>query len=97
MKNLLLITTLLLSALLAAGCSFSKTDNSNVAVNTNAAAETTPAGEPAAAGAQSQAAAAEALVADLYKQHDAKKGPFFQTKSRALVDKYFTKPLADLI
>ena len=39
----------------------------------------------------------EALVADLYKQHDANKSPFFQAKNRALVDKYFTKATADLI
>lgn len=39
----------------------------------------------------------EAVVANLYKQHDAKKSPFFQTKNRPLVDKYFTKPLANLI
>jgi hypothetical protein len=38
-----------------------------------------------------------ALVADLYKQHDAKKSPFFQSKSRARVDKYFKKTTADLI
>jgi len=38
-----------------------------------------------------------ALVADLYKQHDAKKSPFFQDKNRALVDKYFTRDTADLI
>ena len=38
-----------------------------------------------------------ALVADLYKQHDAQKSPFFQTKNRALVDKYFTRATADLI
>jgi Protein of unknown function (DUF3828) len=38
-----------------------------------------------------------ALVADLYKQHDAKKSPFFQTKNRGLLDKYFTKSTADLI
>ena len=38
----------------------------------------------------------DALIADLtvYKN---KRGPFFQTRSRALVDKYFAKPLADLI
>ncbi len=41
--------------------------------------------------------APDVLVADLYKQHDADKSPFFQTKSRALVDKYFTKATADLI
>ena len=36
------------------------------------------------------------LVADLYKQHDAQRGPFFQ-KDRARIDKYFAKPLADLV
>ncbi|MEO7538791.1 MAG: DUF3828 domain-containing protein [Pyrinomonadaceae bacterium] len=69
----------------------------NVAVNTESPTPVTVAGTPASAGAESQTASAEALVADLYKQHDAKKSPFFQTKNRALVDKYFTKPLADLI
>ena len=39
----------------------------------------------------------EALVADLYKAHDQKRGPFFQTRSRALLDKYFEKSLADMI
>ena len=39
----------------------------------------------------------EALVADLYQAQKAKRGPFFQTRSRALVDKYFEKSLADLI
>lgn len=44
-----------------------------------------------------QAVTPTALVADLYRQHDAQKSPFFQDKSRALVDKYFTKATADLI
>ena len=39
----------------------------------------------------------EALIADLYQAHKNKRGPFFQTRSRALVDKYFAKPLAELI
>lgn len=39
----------------------------------------------------------EALVAKLYKAHDAEKSPFFQDKDRALVDHYFTKELADLM
>jgi hypothetical protein len=38
----------------------------------------------------------EQTVAALYKQHT-KQSPFFQTKSRALVDRYFDKDLADLI
>lgn len=41
--------------------------------------------------------APDKLVRDLYKAHKAGQGPFFQTKNRALVDKYFTKGLADLI
>lgn len=40
---------------------------------------------------------ADVLVAELYKAHDQKRGPFFQTKSRALLDKYFEKSLADMI
>ena len=39
----------------------------------------------------------DALVADLYKAHDQKRGPFFQTKSRALLYTYFEKSLADMI
>ena len=41
--------------------------------------------------------APDALVRDLYKQHDASKSPFFQAENRALVDKYFDTNLADLI
>lgn len=95
-----LVLTISLTAVSA--CSYN-TANSNAATNTtantnaNAPANTEPAGTPVAAGGESQASAAEALVADLYKQHDAKKSPFFQTKNRALVGKYFTNRLADLI
>jgi len=38
-----------------------------------------------------------ALVADLYKAHQQKRSPFFQTRSRALLYKYFEKNLADMI
>src|SRR5689334_3224246 len=55
------------------------------------------AGVPMHAAAHVQAGTPEAVVADLYKAHNAKRSPFFQTKNRALVDKYFTKPLADMI
>src|SRR5437867_8570740 len=37
------------------------------------------------------------LVADLYKQHERKHSPFFQTRSRAALYKYFEKSLADMI
>src|SRR5882672_5299214 len=39
----------------------------------------------------------DALVADLYRVHNAKHSPFFQTRSRALLFKYFEKSLADMI
>lgn len=39
----------------------------------------------------------DVLVKALYTAHNADRGPFFQTKNRALVDKYFTKDFADLI
>lgn len=39
----------------------------------------------------------EGLVAELYKQTDNENSPFFQDKNRELVDKYFTKNLADMI
>ena len=48
----------------------------------------------ATASAQSAPAAARAVVSSLYA---ARSSPFFQTKNRALVDKYFTKELADMI
>ncbi len=36
------------------------------------------------------------LVADLYRQHKLR-SPFFQTRSRTLLDRYFAKELADLL
>jgi hypothetical protein len=38
----------------------------------------------------------DAVVANLYKQHK-KRSPFFQTRSRALLDEFFEKNLANLI
>src|ERR1700752_9650 len=39
----------------------------------------------------------DVIVRNLYFAQQAGSGPFFQTKSSALVDKYFRKDLADLI
>lgn len=39
----------------------------------------------------------DAVVKNFYATHDAGRSPFFQSKNRALVDRYFTKELADLI
>ncbi|MGI8788721.1 MAG: DUF3828 domain-containing protein [Pyrinomonadaceae bacterium] len=61
-------------------------------VSNSATANTTPVAEN-----QTQTIAPDALVRDLYDQQKKDKGPFFQTKNRALVDKYFDKNLADLI
>jgi hypothetical protein len=47
--------------------------------------------------AQSSRMTPDALVKDLYWQHDHKHSPFFQRRSRALLYKYFEKSLADLI
>ena len=49
------------------------------------------------AGKTNRTLAPDAVVRNFYAAHDAGKSPFFQSKNRALVDKYFTKELADLI
>lgn len=61
----------------------------------SAANETPIPSETKAAGVQF--ASPEDLVKELYKQHDAENGPFFQTKKREYVDKFFVKSLADMI
>ena len=38
----------------------------------------------------------EQLVTDLYRQHK-QRSPFFQIRSRTLLDRYFTRKLADLL
>ena len=47
--------------------------------------------------AQTRVSSPDGLVKDLYRVHNQKHSPFFQTRSRALLDKYFEKNLADLI
>src|SRR5713226_5144543 len=39
----------------------------------------------------------DALVTNLYRVHKLRRSPFFQTRSRALLYKYFEKSLADMI
>jgi hypothetical protein len=98
MKNSLNLTTVILVLVLSAiACSWNRSDP-GVVVNSNASAAATPeqSGEPLSSGAESQFAAAERLIAELYRQHDADKGPFRERK-RAVIDKYFAKPLADMI
>lgn len=94
--NKLLILIFLLTIVTIGCTSAGVADQAN---NSNAAAETNavPASGQGAAVSAAAATAPDALVAELYKQHDAHKSPFFQSKNRALVDKYFTKATADLI
>jgi len=47
--------------------------------------------------AQTPKSSPDGLVKDLYRVHNQKHSPFFQTRSRALLDKYFEKGLANLI
>jgi len=101
MKNHAILISLSLSTILVAGASCSSTAvNVNVAAansNNTQAMNTEPESTPIGAAGESQNAAAEALVSDLYKAHNGKNSPFFQSKNRGLVDKYFTKALGDLI
>jgi len=97
MKNKFASKILCVSLLCLAmfGCSSTAV---NVSVNTNTANTNANSSTASSAGAATpETAKPETLVAELYKQHDAKKSPFFQTKDRALVDKYFVKSTADLI
>ena len=56
-----------------------------------------PAKAPSPAAPLASTHDAEKLVAQLYREHDAQRGPFFQTDRRALLDQYFETSLADLI
>ncbi len=47
--------------------------------------------------APAQRLSPDALVSDLYQAAKQKRSPFFQTRSRALLYKYFEKGIADLI
>lgn len=75
-------------------CTTRSTDTST---NTSLPANTTQDDvRPEGGGGEVKGDSPETLVAELYKQHDAKKSPFFQ-KDRARIDGYFTKQLGDLV
>lgn len=92
-----LISMIAVTVLCGASCTFTASSASV----TNTQATPTPSADLAVEsgldGAAKVADDASELIRDLYKQHDAKKSPFFQTDDRSLLDKYFTKELADLI
>lgn len=79
----------------AIACSFLLV--SAVACSKEPAQSPAPASTTAAAAPVVPARDAEKLVAELYRANDAQRDPFFQTDSRALLDKYFETSLADLI
>lgn len=98
-ESLLQLLLALLCLSVAFGCSFINSGNEN-ANNVNASDSTNVVANtamPEGSGGDARSADAERHIADLYKQHDANKSPFFQTTDRGRVDAFFTKPLADLI
>jgi len=52
---------------------------------------------PGLAQSKTKTLGPDAIVKNLYQVQNAGSGPFFQTRNRALVDRYFMKDLADLI
>lgn len=95
---------LLLASVFLLACTSAKTNIPTESSNLNTSTETSAsgtAGETAQTNTTTEpiqtAVSPESVVTDLYKQHDAKKSPFFQNKSRALVDKYFAKSTAEMI
>ena len=96
--NCLLLTTALISFVACSSTAKTTTENVNaVSAAGSDSVTATTATSPTPTENQTAKIAPDALVKDLYKQHDANKGPFFQTKRRALVDKYFDKSFADTI
>lgn len=93
---------LLIVSSLAVGCAAMKPDSAAAPLPSDSAQPTlNKAGDnpvqPSVAAPPAQETAPDALVRELYKQHDADRGPFFQKKDRARVDRYFAKATADLI
>jgi hypothetical protein len=95
MRIKFIISVLLLCSIALALSCRSRSGNTAPKVVFNSAVQNTPEGDPGLAPPEKPGP--EGLVADLYHHHTRYTGPFFQTTSRARVDKYFTKPLADLI
>lgn len=89
------VTAVAVLLVIIGGCTFGKTPNTNMAATGSSNSE--PAATPMSGVGKVNLPAPETVVQALYKAHDAQKSPFFQSKDRALVDKFFSKQLADLI
>jgi len=97
MKNFRYIA-LIAAMLFASACSAPPPAAPNNAADPTPPAAADPAATPVSgSGALAPTAFPESVISELYKLHDAQKGPFFQAKDRALVDRFFTKAIADLI
>lgn len=90
---------------LAAGCSTSKNESSSPSSETTVRptdpAPTTDSPAPGAEGSGAETdldkVSPDQVVKQLYDLHQKEKSPFFQTKNRPLLDRFFDKTLADLI
>lgn len=89
------ILFLIVLLILAASCTKQASNKT-----TNGAANSIPVAvedsAPSSGGGEVVGDPPEKLVAELYKAHDAKNGPFLQ-KNRARIDQFFTKQLGDLV
>ena len=91
--NVKFFALLVVIAIAAISCT---TRSGNASVNTSLPEGNQTDLSPEGGGGEVKGDPPEKLVAELYKQHDTKKGPFFQ-KDRARIDRYFTKQLGDLV
>ncbi len=79
----------------SAACTAAPVSSTNE-IATNAPPAEVAEGLPEGGGGEIQGAEPHTLITELYKLHDAQKGPFFERK-RATIDRFFAKPLADMI
>jgi hypothetical protein len=91
--NVKFFALLVVIAIAAISCT---TRSRNTSVNTSLPEGNQTDVRPEGGGGEVKGDPPEKLVAELYKQHDAKKSPFFQ-KDRTRIDRYFTKQLGDLV
>lgn len=93
MNTVNVFALLIVIAMAAASCTMR---SANTSVNTSLSEGNQADIRPEGGGGEVKGDPPETLVAELYKQHDAKKSPFFQ-KDRTRIDRYFTKQLGDLV
>lgn len=83
----------MLVVLIATACSQESAPPSPAPAPAAPVATTTTVAPPRTASPQD----AEKLVAELYREHDAQRGPFFQTESKERLDRFFEPSFAELI